>query len=180
MNTNEKYFNRVRGTWNWLATFQLLSLTGLLKSSIRWDHKIRAIGLILNQIVFGPFSMQSEVDLIESSKQVLHLLKLTKWGMVFYISNKRIALDSNGSDLLLEGEEYFWPFLNSPQSFKNFKARVDDNITSAKYEWPLFGACVQCETLLGNDQGRILLDAGWLRCTFQLTSTSLEELKRRG
>ncbi len=135
--------------------------------------------MVLIQKISGPFAMKTEVELQESPNQVLHHLQIIKWGVVFYRSEKRINLHSNGFDLSLDGEEYYWPFLNMSQPFKNYIARVDENHTSAKYEWPLFGARVHCETQLAVDQGLIRLQADWLSCTYQLDTESMQELGRR-
>lgn len=179
MKINERYFNRILGSWKWTARFQLVSSSGLLLAPILFEHKIRVFGLIFVQKLFGPFLMSSEVKFERASQIVLHHLELSKWDLVFYRSEKRITLDSNGTGLVLEGEEYFWPFLKRPQVFNDFTAQVSANFTSAKYQWPLFGACVQCETFLGGDQGTIRIDAKWLRCLFELTPVSMSELKKR-
>jgi hypothetical protein len=179
MGPNEKYFLRARGPWRWTVQFKLISLNGLWRSSIHWTHKIRAVGMLLNQLIFGKFSMWTCVEFEENSLRVKHLLRLTKWGIVFYRSEKRISPDPNGFDLVIDGEEYFWPIISKPEPFKNLKGRVDPSFTSAKYQWPLFGLPSNCETLLGKDQGIIRLDSGWLQSTFQLTSGSMVELNLR-
>ncbi len=38
----------------------------------------------------------------------------------------------------------------------------------------------KCETLLGENQGTILLDADWLQCAFQMTGPSLTKLAEAG
>ena len=179
MKINEKYFYRVKGNWDWTVHIRLNSFKGLICSSMNLIYKIQIILMIVTQKFFGQFKMTSKVDFENNLQFVVHSLYITKWGILFYKSIKQIKLDKNGFDLYLEGDEYIWPFLKSPKKFKNYTARVNENYTSAKYEWPLFGLKAQAETLLNKDEGIIYTNLGWLSCSFNLTHHSMLELNKR-
>lgn len=179
MKANEAYFKRLHGAWQWTAEFRIKSWMGLWTSPIRWPHKLRVIGMLLSQRLFGKLSLWTRVEFQENSQIVRHSLKLTSWGVPFYRSEKRISLDTDGFGLLIDGEEYFWPTIRKPITFSHYQARVSELKTSANYRWPLFEFPFPCETRLGNGEGFIRLDAEWLECLFQMTDRSLEELNRR-
>lgn len=178
MKTNEKYYQRVIGDWYFTVTFKIISLKGLLFSSINWTHKVRTIAMLFNQMLFGKFAMQTQIEFDLESGKARHFLQLTKWGFTFYRSEKRLILDGNGFDLCFDGEEYFWPLLSRPETFRSFKGHVNENFTSATYQWPLFNLPFHCQTLLDKDQGLILLDAGWLQCKFKMTENSIRKLNQ--
>jgi hypothetical protein len=111
--------------------------------------------------------------------QVRHSTKLLKWGVCVTRSEKTFHLDPNGTNIRLEGVEYYWPLTREAIPFPPMVGAVDASTTSARYNMPLLGMPVDCTVMLNPELAEIRLSNDWLRARFWLKEDSLAVLKAR-
>jgi len=179
MNANEIYFQRNRGSWDWQMDFRVSSYRRLWKSQLSLLNKIRMSAFALAQTFLGPFEMWTHIDIPQGSPSVQHSTRMTKWGFLFYRSEKTFLLDDDGFGIRLEGVEYFWPLEFKAVPFSPSRGVVDSSTTRASYQMPLAGTACECQAYLGPSEGYIDVATPWLKGRFTLIESSRKVLESR-
>ncbi len=179
MQPSKIYFYRNRGQWDWNVEFNCLSYRDLWSANLPLVNKLRLSAFGFSQRVFGRFSMWTQVEFRKGEKVVLHSIRLKKWRITFYRSEKEFELDSDGRTVRLRGVEYFWPFICLPVSFEPLSGAVDESTTGASYQMPLAGTSCDCQTHLDQPEGYITIQTPWPKGRFSLTESSVERLASR-
>ena len=179
MKANYTYFYRNRGPWSWQIRLDLVSWSALWKAEISFFSKTCVSILALIQRALGPLQMWTHVDVQGSSNIIHHSTKIKKYGFTIYRSEKTFILDENGSDLLLEGKEYYWPLTFIGIPFTATTGSVDQCTTRASYQMPVAGAFCDCRAYLELPLGYIEISAPWISGRFCLTEASNKNLRER-
>jgi len=179
MKANQAYFYRNRGPWNWRVQFDFESWSVLWKAEISFFSKACLSVLAIVHRFLDPLQMWTCVGFQESSDLVRHSTKMKKCGLTIYRSEKTFILDKNGTDIRLEGKEYYWPlsFIGFP--FVPTVGLVDASTTRASYQMPIAGAQCNCHAFLELPVGHIDITAPWIRGRFSLTDASNKTLQDR-
>jgi hypothetical protein len=128
--------------------------------------RLRVLATVLLPRLLGPLVVETNVDYRSKGEQqgeVIHELRVKKWGMTFFRSNESLLLHENGSDLTIRGEQRFWPTMWRSRDFGDSRGLVAERGTRATYSLQWLGTRMRQIGEIEEDAVRITMETDWAR-----------------
>lgn len=176
---HRRYYTRNRGEWDWRVDLRLKSVGGMLRGPESFGAKLRIFTTVVMTRLTGRFWLWTRVSHDADAAFVDHDTEFRKWGVVWFRSRERMHLLEGGTALHIEGQQFIWPRMHSPQPFGPFEGSVKASSTEAIYDFEVLGAPCRFESCLDGREGIMRFEGEWLRGSFELTDACIARLAER-
>lgn len=137
------YFDIGTGTWHGKATFRVTSWRGLMRSRIGLTYKLLATAMhTVERLTGAPRQSSTIVPKPDEGEFGVadNVVRISKFGATLYLLKERYVLDSNGTGVVVHGNERLGPVPGLLTRTFDYSAEIRDEGMAATYQMPLLGA----------------------------------------
>ncbi|MFE6833859.1 hypothetical protein ACFVFI_03305 [Streptomyces sp. NPDC057705] len=137
------YFDIGTGIWHGKATFRVTSWRRLVRSRIGLTNTLLVTAMHVVELLTGAPRQESTIVAKPNEGEfgvADNVVRISKFGVTLYLLEERYVLDSNGTGVVVKGNERLGPVPGLLTRTFTYSAEIRDEGMAATYSMPLLGA----------------------------------------